>query len=381
MAFQLGSNFELKSQLPLDVRTVVANQTERNNLVPGQAYAGLIVYVTGENKYYYYNGTSWIELSITGGGGSGGTANLKFQYISSAATATLNTRVGADTTAVGFVLNLPLGASIGDVIEIIDINKTFHINNLIIRSLTDLIEGIGFPGLTCDVRGSHFLLIYVGGSTGWEISIIDNNFSTTGLIDTGNTVLPLLYLEIEGSSDLFDSPDSQNFKIPWNKIEWLNSEYVATGLDIDNSKLITYNPVNKNIYFRDSGIYNIDLRYGSFNLIDSNDFLRARLRSSNNPITGGLADPNTPQPRLPLGQISSNVPVLAAFAQGPIGTSFNGEAMQAGFTTFLITGNTYMTTDFLHFGAFNISSNQARGYPINNNDFGNQPFMFLTKII
>jgi hypothetical protein len=93
-----------------------------------------------------------------------------------------------------------------------------------------------------------------------------------------------------------------------------------------------------------------------------------------------LADPSAPVPKLPLSAINSNVPVLASFAQGPIGTSFNGEAMQAGFTTFQITGDTYIVADFLHFGAFNTDSGFPRGYPINNNNFGNQPFMFLTKI-
>ena len=379
MAFQLGSNFKLDAQLPLDVRTVVSNQTERNALV---TYQGLIVYVTSENKYYYYNTSNqWIELNISGGGG-GGTANFNFNIITLPTTLTKNTRVAIDTSIGSFSVTLPTSAlNVGDCIEIIDYKETFNINNLIIAGAPTVIEGSS-AGLTCNIKGAHFLLIWLGNPTGWRISVIDNNFSQAGVItQSENTITPLLYLNIEGSSELFDTPDSQNFKIPWNKVEWINSDFVATGVNIDNSKLITYNPVNKNIFFRDSGIYNIDLRYSSFNLIDSSDFLRARLRSSDSPITGGLADPNTPQPRLPLGQISSNVPVLAAFAQGPIGTSFNGEAMQAGFTTFLITGNTYMTTDFLHFGALNITTNLARGYPVNNNTFGNQPFMFLTRII
>jgi hypothetical protein len=68
MAFQLGSNFELKQQVPLDTRTVVSNQTELNALIgTNQVYPGLIVYVTSENKYYYRNtSNAWIELNITG---------------------------------------------------------------------------------------------------------------------------------------------------------------------------------------------------------------------------------------------------------------------------------------------------------------------------
>jgi hypothetical protein len=463
MAFQIGSNFSLQQAVPLDVRTVVSNQTERNALV---TYPGLIVYVTNENKYYFYNGTSWTEL-VTGGQGATGatgpsgdkylttsttnnsitlgsktftvsqdlaysagqdviiansstnymtgrvtsytsnqlTVNItaingsgsfaswqinlngaaagigmsSFLYVNSATVVTKNTKIAVDTSASSFAITLPTSnLNNGDLIEIIDLNKTFDIRNLIINGT---IEG-SLAGLTCDVKGAHFNLIYVGGSTVWELSIIDNNFSKAGVIEQEDKVIPLLYLEIEGnsSSELFDSPDSQNYKIPWNRIQWINNSFAATGINIDNSKIITYNPINKNIYLRDSGIYNIDLRYGSFNLVDANDFLRARLRSSNTPITGGLADPSAPSPKLPLSAIDSNIPILASFAQGPIGTSFNGEAMQAGFTTFQITGSTYIVADFLHFGAFNINSNQARGYPINNNDFGNQPFMFLTKI-
>jgi hypothetical protein len=42
----------------------VFNQTERNALVTSnKVYAGIIVYVTGENKYYYYStGNQWIEF-------------------------------------------------------------------------------------------------------------------------------------------------------------------------------------------------------------------------------------------------------------------------------------------------------------------------------
>jgi hypothetical protein len=341
MSFQIGSNFRLKAQFPLDEKSVVANITARDALVTGnEAYNGLIVYVISDSTYYSYNGTSWTPLN---------SANLNFTYVNSARTVTKNTRIGADTLNVGFTILLPTSnLNTGDVIEIIDLNKTFHLRPLIITSAPNAIEGSS-EGLTCNVQGANFNLIWVGGGTGWEISVIDNNFSAVGVIEsTSSSVIPLLYLEIEENPgfELFDSPDSQNYKIPWNKIQWINNSFATTGVNIDNSKIITYNPINKNIYLRDSGIYNVDLRYSSFNLVDANDFLRARLRSSNTPITGGLADPSAPVPKLPLSAIDSNIPILAAFAQGPIGTSFNGEAMQAGFTTLQITGNTYVVADF-----------------------------------
>lgn len=78
MAFQLATNLDLGAQLPLDARSVVSNQAERNALVTsGKAHPGLIVYITGENKYYSYNTNSqWVELNITGGGGGGQTPQL-----------------------------------------------------------------------------------------------------------------------------------------------------------------------------------------------------------------------------------------------------------------------------------------------------------------
>jgi hypothetical protein len=64
MGIQVSTNFDLASQIPLDSRITVSNQTERNALVTSnKVYAGIIVYVTGENKYYYYDTTnSWVEF-------------------------------------------------------------------------------------------------------------------------------------------------------------------------------------------------------------------------------------------------------------------------------------------------------------------------------
>jgi hypothetical protein len=71
MAFQIGSNFELNAQLPLDVRTVVSNITARNALVPSKVYQGSIVYVISEDKYYYYNTSNqWVVFNTGSAGGS-----------------------------------------------------------------------------------------------------------------------------------------------------------------------------------------------------------------------------------------------------------------------------------------------------------------------
>lgn len=61
MAFQLATNLEMGAKIPLDTRAVVATTGERNAIT--QVYPGLTVYVTGENKYYYYDtNNSWIEF-------------------------------------------------------------------------------------------------------------------------------------------------------------------------------------------------------------------------------------------------------------------------------------------------------------------------------
>jgi hypothetical protein len=66
MAFQIGSNFRLRAQLPLDEKSVVADIAARNALVNNnEAYNGLIVYVISDSTYYSYNGTTWSPLNGT----------------------------------------------------------------------------------------------------------------------------------------------------------------------------------------------------------------------------------------------------------------------------------------------------------------------------
>lgn len=351
------------------------------------------IFVTSQNKFYLLksianigNSNGWQEVNF-----DGGSANLNFTYVNSATTVAKNTRVGADTSINSFTITLPTSnLNVGDVIEIIDLNKTFHLRNLIINSTPNTIEGSS-AGLTCNVQGANFNLIWVGGIIGWKINIIDNNFSKAGVL-TDSNVLPLLYLNIQenNNAELFDSNDVSNYKIPWNNIEYINNEYVSVSSIIDNSKYITYNPITKNLYIKEPGIYNVDLRYSSYNLRDASDFLRARLRSWDTEIPGGLTQES---PILDVGLDANNnvLPysaqrprVLSAFAQGPIGTTFNGEAMCAGFTTFKIAIPQYVTADFLHVGALRVipgQTDQPWGFPVYLGPYGNLPFMFISKIV
>jgi hypothetical protein len=61
---QLSTNFDLKSALPLDGRTIVENVIELNAIE--NKYPGLICYVSSVNKNYYLNNSNnWIEIAAT----------------------------------------------------------------------------------------------------------------------------------------------------------------------------------------------------------------------------------------------------------------------------------------------------------------------------
>jgi hypothetical protein len=211
-------------------------------------------------------------------------------------------------------------------------------------------------------------------------------------------ILPLLYVNIAeviglpgqnpvpAPAELFNSNDSATYKIPWTNIEYYNADYVTIGSNVNNTKILNYNPTTKNIYFKETGIYNVNLRFSSYNLLDQGDFLRARLRTWSSEIPSGLS---RNQPMLDVGGIppNTNFPsavrpyVLTAFAQGPIGTTQNGEATCAGFSTFTIKSPQYVVADFLHIGALNPSNGETVGFPVYLGPYGNLPFMFISKII
>lgn len=121
MAFQLATNLNLGAQLPLDARSVVANQTERNALVAsGKAYAGLIVYVTGENKYYYYNtGNQWVDF--------GSSQNLVYATGDQTISGVKNFISRPTINGTGVLLS-------GESYSIIEINYNYFSNNITLGS-------------------------------------------------------------------------------------------------------------------------------------------------------------------------------------------------------------------------------------------------------
>ena len=75
MGIELGSNFDVKTGLPLDSRLKVANLTARDAIPSGIRYEGMLVYVVSEKTNYQLmsgiaNG-NWQELSGSGAGGGG----------------------------------------------------------------------------------------------------------------------------------------------------------------------------------------------------------------------------------------------------------------------------------------------------------------------
>jgi hypothetical protein len=79
MGIQLASSFDMNAALPLDSRLVVANLTARDAILAGRRYEGMIVYVqSAETNYQLVGGildANWQELSGSGGGGTGNSAD------------------------------------------------------------------------------------------------------------------------------------------------------------------------------------------------------------------------------------------------------------------------------------------------------------------
>ncbi len=73
MGIELGSNFDVKTTLPLDSRLKVADSTARDAIVSGVRYEGMIVYVVADATNFQLVGGiangDWTKLAGSGGGG------------------------------------------------------------------------------------------------------------------------------------------------------------------------------------------------------------------------------------------------------------------------------------------------------------------------
>lgn len=78
MGIELGSNFDMKTGLPLDSRFVVNDDTARNAIPSGIRYDGLLVYVKSTKKLWQLQGgiTDDLWREAGGAGGSGKFSNI-----------------------------------------------------------------------------------------------------------------------------------------------------------------------------------------------------------------------------------------------------------------------------------------------------------------
>jgi hypothetical protein len=78
MSIPIISNFDLRSGIPLEAKTVRANVAARDAIPAVQRYPGLKVYTTAEQKNYQLVGgianSNWVEISIVGTNGANGTS-------------------------------------------------------------------------------------------------------------------------------------------------------------------------------------------------------------------------------------------------------------------------------------------------------------------
>ena len=84
MAIELNDGFEVKTNLPIDARYVVADIVARDALVPEVRYLGLPCYVVSEKKRFILKeGITNADWEEDGGSGSGNGSSGTFLFLSS----------------------------------------------------------------------------------------------------------------------------------------------------------------------------------------------------------------------------------------------------------------------------------------------------------
>jgi hypothetical protein len=153
--------------------------------------------------------------------------------------------------------------------------------------------------------------------------------------------------------------------IVWNSFRFENSANYPLG--IGNPRMISAvigGGVASNFLTTQPGLYNVEIRYASYDMIDTTDFMRIRLwKNDIQFFTGGLFF------------LPENL--IGTVDQGPIGTTVNGEASKQGSLTFRWNPDEYLAATVMHTGAQGFNS---AGYPVYNNDFGTQPYIIIRRI-
>lgn len=136
--------------------TFYASETEPVGPVEGDVWYDTTV----GNTYVYYD-SFWV-------GTGGGTAYGNWSYVNANRVALANEGFLADTSNGSFTIILPEAPQVGESVAIIDLEKSFKRNGLILSGGASLIEG-RTDNMLLNVDGASVLLRYVGSSYGWRI--------------------------------------------------------------------------------------------------------------------------------------------------------------------------------------------------------------------
>jgi hypothetical protein len=85
-------------------------------------------------------------------------------------TAVAGDRILANTSSGVFTINLPASPSVGDTVEIFDMQKTFDTNNLTVGRNAQLVDG-NAGDLIANVENVHMAIVFVGGTQGWSVYV------------------------------------------------------------------------------------------------------------------------------------------------------------------------------------------------------------------
>lgn len=152
--------------------------------------------------------------------------------------------------------------------------------------------------------------------------------------------------------------------IPWNTFRFENANYPSGDPGPRMISPVFNNSVVTNFLTTQAGLYNVEIRYASYDMTNATNFMRIRLYKANTQLNTGsfLFIPQN---------------LIGTVDQGFIGTTGNGEASKQGSLTFRWFPNEYLAATVMHVGAQGIN---PAGYPVYNNDLGVQPYIIIKKV-
>lgn len=189
----------------------------------------------------------------------------------------------------------------------------------------------------------------------------------TGPTGPASASQPYICMEINGVFGMVNTTNLQDNVILWNNIKFENvANIISSNPTIRVIEPIFSGGAASCFSTTQAGLYSIELKYASYDMLDTSDFMRLRLYRSNN-IIPALVDQS----------FLNGLTLLGTLDQGFIDTFENGLACKQGELTFIWNTNQYIAATVYHTGA---SGPQSRGFPVTNNDFGTQPYITIRRI-